>query len=439
MLPHNSNEAGAGTRNAIESRYKPMKQRRTARENVLLVALALMVLGMFFFRRPLQREFLAVCVLRAEAPSPAVIKELAESYQDRSIPLKRLWHSNKLPHRLAAFRYLESTPQNERELLTRLETELAASAQDVDFETRELAFALLSRAKHPGLLRLSLLQLRDSDPAVRLLGLQHLRQCGGVQLLKTVIPLLDDSDLSVVATAGSLVQRWSGHDFGIRVSQALPQFSRPEPVELNPADLATLAGGVKRAKAWWEKHQNKDSSPPTLWTKDVPSPPSLAPTFSVEDMNGAKIRLPRSPREAVVLVFWETATPMSLKYLKDMTRNQNGSAEHPGVLGISLDTTALERSHEHEHAHDHNHGNDSSEGNETAGLRRKLQDLSATESLNIPVFVDASGETARLFNVTQVPTTVLIDSDGYLRRRFVGVRTPETLMAMLQEIEAKNR
>ena len=410
-----------------------MKALRTPREKILLMGLTFMVLGMFFFRWPLQRELLAVCVLSAEAPSPAVVKELVESYQERSNPLKRLWHSEKLPHRLAALNYLEAEARMERGLLTSLEAELSAAATDADLEARDLAFTLLARAKNPDLPRLSFLQTRDADPAARVLGLQYLRQSGDARFLPEIMPCLDDADPSVVSMAGSLIQRWSGQDFGIRVSQALPQFTRQEAVEPTSANLALLVQGVNRAKEWWKYNQASDAPPNASSYNNTPSRRLRAPEFSVEDMDGRSVRLSDFRGQAVALAFWDTATPVSLRYLKNLQKSQLAITAPLVALGISLDTTALERSHEHKHEHSQHHGTGDSAKRNIPEVHHKLHEVMASEALTLRILVDTTGQPARLFNINQLPTTILIDRDGYLRRRFVGPRTAEALAVMFGE------
>lgn len=411
-----------------------MKRRKTRREKVFLTALGVVLLGMLLFWQPLQREVLTLCVLGVDAPGQAVVAEVVEKYKDHSIPLKRLWHSQKLPHRLAALNYIETASRSDPEILTSLEADLRAAAMDADMEAREIAFTLLARANHPDLPALSLLQLRDADPAARVLGLQYIRQAGDARFLPMIIPYLDDADHSVVSTAGSVIQRWSGEDFGIRVSQALPQFTRSEPVEPTSTNLALLAQGVNRAKEWWKNNQPSDAAPSAPGCTKTASGEVRVPQFAVEDMDGRRVRSSEFRGQAILLAFWDTSTPLSLRYLKALEKTQGQTMDPLLVFGISLDTTVPDRSHEHEHEHHHESG--ASVKNDIPALHHQLHEVMAREALTLRVLIDTTGETSRLFNITQVPTTVLIDRDGYLRRRFVGLRTSESLAAILREISS---
>lgn len=49
--------------------------------------------------------------------------------------------------------------------------------------------------------------------------------------------------------------------------------------------------------------------------------------------------------------------------------------------------------------------------------------------------MDAKGAIGRRFSAEVMPTNLLIDRDGHLRRRFLGPRTPATLEAMIDEVE----
>jgi glutathione peroxidase-family protein len=55
----------------------------------------------------------------------------------------------------------------------------------------------------------------------------------------------------------------------------------------------------------------------------------------------------------------------------------------------------------------------------------------------LPVFYDNIGDTGKRFNVSAIPTLILIDRDGKLVARFVGLQEPDTIKAALAKAGLK--
>jgi len=53
--------------------------------------------------------------------------------------------------------------------------------------------------------------------------------------------------------------------------------------------------------------------------------------------------------------------------------------------------------------------------------------------INYPVLVDPEGAVGRRFNGGELPTTVIIDAQGRLRRRFIGERSLDVFEAMIAQ------
>jgi len=115
------------------------------------------------------------------------------------------------------------------------------------------------------------------------------------------------------------------------------------------------------------------------------------------------------------------------------------------ILGISLDyvpdglghigghgSEVSDRTHEgHENAgHDH-------EDHDTPSLteiRAKVSRTAKKLGINYTVLMDDSNEVGGRFNGGELPTTVLVDPQGNVRRRFVGARALSVFEAMLAEV-----
>lgn len=199
----------------IKSTFKLKRREKWS----VLVAVVVGLLAVLLWR-PINRAVLTVLVLRAEKPAAPVVNELVAQARDPAALLQRLWQTDKIPHRVLAITYLKEHANTDSALLGRLESLLLAAAKDGDLEVRELALQTLAARRHPELPRLAQEQLRDVDPAARVLGLTHLRKAGDARLVPMVVPLMDDPNPLVVVHAALVLRQWTGEDFGVRISQA---------------------------------------------------------------------------------------------------------------------------------------------------------------------------------------------------------------------------
>jgi peroxiredoxin len=404
----------------------------TRREKGAIVFLGAVAILAAVVWRPVSRQFLLYLLLRADAVSQETADNLADADTDPSDMLQRLWNSRKIPHRLAVVTYLEK--RSSVSLPPKLQTILIEGCRDADFEVRELSLRLLARQRFPGLSFQSKGQLRDADPAVRLLGLDHLRSSGNPKLIPILVPLLCDPDPSVRASAGNLVQKWSGQDFGIRLSQALPQFSRSEPKQPEPEQLQALERGLELAKAWWESHKGdfaENTAVPPMVVRALP-----AGDFALRDLDTKPVRLADFRGKPLLLTFWDTVTPSCRALITNLVQLQQREAARLVILGVSLETTISARDHKHEHEDKHAHHH-SQTASDLAHVRAQLRSFAEQSGIRYPVLIDDDGLIAQRYTAEDLPTTVLIDSQGFIRRRFTGFRAAEALQAMLHEIEGE--
>jgi hypothetical protein len=64
-------------------------------------------------------------------------------------------------------------------------------------------------------------------------------------------------------------------------------------------------------------------------------------------------------------------------------------------------------------------------------IRAKVSRVVQENGINYIVLLDPASEAGRRFNGGELPTNVLIDADGYLRRRWLGGRNIATLEALI--------
>jgi peroxiredoxin len=397
---------------------------------------ALVILLAIILWRPLQQRCLAYFLLRSEAPSEEVLSGAVEQAGDPGSLLAALWKTYRIPHRRFVLNYLARVSASKPDLLRTMDALILEATRDPDVETREAAFEVLSKTKHPQLRRLALEQLGDVDPAVRLLGLQTLRSFATSNEVPIALHLLADTEPRVVVAAALLLRHATGEDFGIRTAHALPQFIG---IDTNPPpapDLPAITRGVQRWRDWWQAHQADYSAIPAI----PPPPPrvSALPTrdFTLPNSAGRAFRLSDYRGKRVLLAFWNWATPFSLDGLLSLQTIQARRPDRLAVFGICVPPAAScadEDEHGHEHAH-HHHDESAGGGSGAEHMRCFVQDAAARLKLNYPMLIDATGEVGLRFKVEDLPAYVLIDAEGMVRRRFVGIRTEAVLQEMVEAV-----
>lgn len=69
----------------------------------------------------------------------------------------------------------------------------------------------------------------------------------------------------------------------------------------------------------------------------------------------------------------------------------------------------------------------------------KVSRMAARLGINYRVLLDERNRVGIRFQGGELPTTVIIDDQGHLRRRFIGVRTLSAFEAMLAEVLAPSQ
>jgi len=106
-------------------------------------------------------------------------------------------------------------------------------------------------------------------------------------------------------------------------------------------------------------------------------------------------------------------------------RNSNRLA----VLGISLDITANECDC---CAEDHSHA--AHPKPDLTTIRAQVRQLVDKNGIRYPILIDPSGSVACRFSADLLPCYILIDAEGYVRRRFTGGRNLAALQAMVNQV-----
>ena len=314
------------------------------------------------------------------------------------------------------------------------EKAVLAGAVDVDASVRELAFGILAACRHPQLRSLAFEQLQNADPQIRLLGLEHLRKEKPAHGLPAVILLLDDPDLTVAASAGIALWRWTGQDFGIRIARAIQTKDNLGRELGNSSDLASFRTGIQKWKDWWTVHRS-DFPPLEIPQLNNPPEPRLRVSdFKLRDLTGSSVYLSDFKGKTVLLNFWTTWCTACLGEFSVLNELQRKHADELVILGISLDGVPDE--HGHIPSAGETHGDeDGKEHRPSLGeLRKQVQRVAKQRGIAYRLLLDPKNEVGARFNGGELPTNVLIDSTGHVRRRFIGPRTIAVFEAMISEV-----
>jgi hypothetical protein len=198
-----------------------------------------------------QERLGAELMLSSETLDESLFRELVQSGDHPASLILKAWNTQKIPHRQAVMSFLKDWVQTNALAGNSFEKAVLAGAVDVDASVRELAFGTLSVCRHPELRSLAFEQLRNADPQIRLLGLEHLRKEKPAHALPAVIPLLDG----------------------------------------NSSDFASFRAGVQKWKDWWTLHRS-DFPPLEIPQLNNPPEPRLrASEFKLRDLTGSSVYL----------------------------------------------------------------------------------------------------------------------------------------------------
>lgn len=129
-----------------------------------------------------------------------------------------------------------------------------------------------------------------------------------------------------------------------------------------------------------------------------------APGFTLIDIEGDSVSLEDYRGQVVLLNFWATWCPPCVHEMPSMERVwQDLRARGFVVLGVSLDVAP---------------GETDAEGRSQGIVREYVDEL----QLTFPILLDPTGRVEALYNVSGLPTSYVIGTDGRIEGRVVGSR-----------------
>ncbi len=412
----------------------------------VLGGLAVAAIATLTLRQPLLDWLTRAAILANPAPSASVVEDMITGSPTPEDAIVRAWNRGGIVHREVAVREITQWFRPSTALPPSLASILESAALDADLNVRELALGGWRARQHPALPALANHYLRDVDPEVRRMGLDALRQLKLPFVPAAVAPLLNDPEPEIAALAIRVLGRWAGRDFGARLSDAVGQSDPMTGRETIPAEaLERLRAAAERARAWWIQEKAANTAVPPLPVPDsllAASRPRPMGDFELTDLNGTACRL-RDQKGRVVLVnFWTTWCTACLGEIPTLIQLRKAHGTDLVIWGISLD------------ALDDEHGHTAGRAGEGAGeadpvaadlqqarqgagsrseVRGKVERAVQRLGINYPVLIDDRNVVGARYNGGELPTTLLVDHEGRLCRRFIGPRRLSVLEAMIRE------
>ncbi len=189
--------------------------------------------------------------------------------------------------------------------------------------------------------------------------------------------------------------------------------------EFRPESVAGARAGMERAKAWLARHRAE--FPPGQAAVPREALAALRPVpagdFTLPSLDGHSVRLSDFRGKVVVLNFWTTWCTACIGEMPELVELQKRNGDHLAILGTSLDFTP---------------DDDQSEKFPSPGeIRAKVARTVRQRGINYTVLLDEKNTVGARFNGGELPTTVIIDASGIVRRRFIGARSMSVFTAFI--------
>jgi thiol-disulfide isomerase/thioredoxin len=405
-------------------------RRRSVVRKIVLVSAVGTILILWLFRASLQNRIIETEILSNDSPPPELVKQTILNSADPRATLLAAWNSGKIVHREAAIQSLREVISDREPLPPPFDALLKSATLDPDMNVRETAFAILRERQDPMLAALASAQLNDPDHMVRQLGLNQLKFVRRETGLPLVIPLLNDGDPLIVITSLHLLENWSGERFGVKFADMASVTNGEAGQEQTPAETnEKVKAGIRRANVWWAQHRTEFppvalAVPETVRSAQLDLP---AGDFELRGLDGKKVRFSDFRGKTILINFWTTWCTACVGEIPSLIALQNKHRDDLVILGVSLDAIPDEEG-------DNPGGSTHSGSQPSVDLQRLRDNVGRTvkqRGINYPVLIDEKNVAGGRFNGGELPTTVLVDAQGNIRRRFVGARSLPEFEAMI--------
>lgn len=129
---------------------------------------------------------------------------------------------------------------------------------------------------------------------------------------------------------------------------------------------------------------------------------SLAPEFTLKNLEGKEVKLGDYKGKKVMLNFWATWCPPCKAEMPAMQQLYTQKTAQLEILAVNLDPQ-----------------------NDVAAFIN-------SNSLTFPVVLDQSGETQQSYSIISIPTTFIIDENGIIQKKHIGSMTFEQMEEIIK-------
>jgi peroxiredoxin len=135
---------------------------------------------------------------------------------------------------------------------------------------------------------------------------------------------------------------------------------------------------------------------------------STAPDFELTDLSGKKVRLSDLKGKVVILDFWATWCGPCRMEIPDLVKLQSKYGAK-GLTIVGLTVTSPEKD---------------------------VRSFAQAQGMNYPVLLDADDLTNRYGGIVGIPTTFVVDRQGRITQKFIGVMSTQTFEEAIQPLLA---
>lgn len=137
---------------------------------------------------------------------------------------------------------------------------------------------------------------------------------------------------------------------------------------------------------------------------------NLAPDFELKDVEGNPLKLSSLKGKKVILNFWASWCPPCRQEMPDMEKFYLDQKDK-GIEILAVNLTNAEKS------------------------REDVTNFMRANSITFPVVLDEKGKVGQSYNVSSIPASFIIDSQGVIQRKLVGPMTYNSMKSMLGSIK----
>ena len=352
---------------------------------------------------------LAWLVTHQTTPGEYSMREMIETGPDRVTALNKLWNTNRLCQREFVLYYLREKANTIMfpEFWPSMRPITIEAAFSGDCEMQLAAMTILADRKDQDLLPISMTLVNDVDPGVRSLGTQYLLRTNDKKFVPLFVKMLDDPDHGVRVDAAGALKTLNDTD---------------QKIEYDLNDEKSGQDAVEYWKKWWPEHEKEyaNSSLPSPGAVSI-APIGSAPDFTLPDLQGNHVSMKDLRGKPVLLVFWATWCKPCIKEIPHIAEFQKKHGDEVTVLGISVDNLK-----------DAETGKTHVTGSDTE-LSDRVGQFAKEKQMEYRILMDNKGEALGPYSGGDLPVAIFVDSNGVMRRRFLGSRTTDCLERMLKD------